>query len=224
MRQRHKSRRPPADFPISPEQIPAAPGRIFEHTVVRPQIAPPEADQVRGGFLPLCHPVHGPGKTVYDADLGFGMGHIAGYFVPESKMGGVQKALSALYDALPKGEGDPMLYAMGDGNHSFATAKAHWENVKKTLTPEQQATHPARFALCELVNIHDDSLLFEPIHRALFQVPGEAVQELAEAMERMLRDQELRNTCISRGLERVKRFTWEKAAEDVYQIYQELGR
>ena len=82
-----------------------------------------------------------------------------------------------------------MLYAMGDGNHSFATAKAHWENVKKTLTPEQQATHPARFALCELVNIHDDSLLFEPIHRALFQVPGEAVQELAEAMDADIADQ-----------------------------------
>lgn len=49
-------------------------------------------------------------------------------------------------------------------------------------------------------------------------------EELAEAMEHMLRDQDLRNTCISRGLERVKRFTWEKAAEDVYQIYQELGR
>ena len=128
-------------------------------------------------------------ETVYDADLGFGMGHIAGYFVPESKMGGVQKALSALYDALPKGEGDPMLYAMGDGNHSFATAKAHWENVKKTLTPEQQATHPARFALCELVNIHDESLLCEPIHRALFQVPGEAVQELAEAMDADIADQ-----------------------------------
>ena len=63
-------------------------------------------------------------------------------------MGGVQKALSALYDALPKGEGDPMLYAMGDGNHSFATARRTGK-TSKTLTPEQQATHPARFALCE---------------------------------------------------------------------------
>lgn len=145
-------------------------------------------DPERTVLEPLAE-AHASFETVYDADLGFGMGHIAGYFVPESKMGGVQKALSALYDALPKGEGDPMLYAMGDGNHSFATAKAHWENIKKTLTPEQQATHPARFALCELVNIHDDSLLFEPIHRALFQVPGEAVQELAEAMDADIADQ-----------------------------------
>ncbi|MFR6344797.1 MAG: DUF1015 domain-containing protein, partial [Christensenellales bacterium] len=110
-------------------------------------------------------------KTVYDAPLGFHMGHIQGKFIPESEMGGVRQAFSALYDALSAdGAGDPMLFAMGDGNHSFATAKAHWENVKKTLTPEQQKTHPARFALCELVNIHDESLLFEPIHRVLFGV------------------------------------------------------
>ena len=51
------------------------------------------------------------------------------------------------------------------------------------LTPEQQKTHPARFALCELVNIHDESLLFEPIHRVLFHVPEDAVARLAEAME-----------------------------------------
>ena len=123
-------------------------------------------------------------KTVYDAPLGFHMGHIQGKFIPESEMGGVRQAFSALYDALSAdGAGDPMLFAMGDGNHSFATAKAHWENVKKTLTPEQQKTHPARFALCELVNIHDESLLFEPIHRVLFHVPEDAVARLAEAME-----------------------------------------
>ena len=49
-----------------------------------------------------------------------------------------------------------MLFAMGDGNHSFATAKAIWEEKKKTLTPEELITHPARFALVELVNIHDE--------------------------------------------------------------------
>ena len=68
------------------------------------------------------------------------------------------------------------------------------------MTPEQQATHPARFALCELVNIHDDSLLFEPIHRALFQVPGEAVQELAEAMDFQLPEDEDRDYDTLGGL------------------------
>ncbi len=131
-------------------------------------------------------------KTVYDADLGFGMGHIAGYFLPEDSLTGVQQAFSDLYDLLPKPNvGDPMLFAMGDGNHSFATAKAHWENVKKTLTPAEQETHPARFALCELVNIHDESLLFEPIHRALFHIPDNAVSELAQAMDADVSEQEV---------------------------------
>lgn len=122
-------------------------------------------------------------ESVYDADLGFGMGHISGRFIPEDQLGGVQQALSDLYDALDKDSGDPMLFAMGDGNHSFATAKAHWENVKKTLSPAEKAQHPARYALCELVNIHDDSLLFEPIHRALFHVPDDALQTLAAALD-----------------------------------------
>lgn len=122
-------------------------------------------------------------ETVYDADLGFNMGHITGRFIPADQLVGVQQALSSLYDALGAGDGDPMLFAMGDGNHSFATAKAHWENVKKDLSPAEQQTHPARYALCELVNIHDESLLFEPIHRALFHVPDGAVATLAEAMQ-----------------------------------------
>ncbi len=122
-------------------------------------------------------------EKVYDAPLGFHMGHIAGYFISEEKLDGFTEALSHLYDALPKPkEGDPMLYAMGDGNHSFATAKAHWENIKPTLTLEEQKTHPARFALCELVNLHDDSLLFEAIHRVLFNAPAQAPALLAEAM------------------------------------------
>ena len=64
-------------------------------------------------------------------------------------------------------------YAVGDGNHSMATAKAYWEEVKKGLTPEEQENHPARFALAEIVNIHDESIIIEPIHRALFGVDGE---------------------------------------------------
>jgi len=58
-----------------------------------------------------------------------------------------------------------MLFAVGDGNHSLATAKTCWENIKKGLTPEEAATHPARFALVEAVNIFDPALAFEPIHR-----------------------------------------------------------
>ena len=50
-----------------------------------------------------------------------------------------------------------MLFAMGDGNHSFATAKACWDNLKTGLSEEEKQDHPARFAMVELINVHDDS-------------------------------------------------------------------
>lgn len=87
--------------------------------------------------------------------------------------------------------GDVLLFAAGDGNHSLATAKAHWENVKAGLMkgskpcPEHAGTgespcipeHPARYALVELVNVHDDGLAFEPIHRVLFGINRSAIAE-----------------------------------------------
>lgn len=63
-----------------------------------------------------------------------------------------------------------LLFAVGDGNHSLATAKSCWEKLKTKLTREQQKDHPARYALAELVNVHDRALEFEPIHRVLFNV------------------------------------------------------
>lgn len=65
----------------------------------------------------------------------------------------------------------PLLFAVGDGNHSLATAKAVWEKTKTRLTdPADLECHPARYALVEVVNIHDPALKFEPIHRVLFNV------------------------------------------------------
>jgi hypothetical protein len=81
------------------------------------------------------------------------------------------QAYQAKYGLTP--DAQVMLFAMGDGNHSFATAKAIWEEKKKTLSPEEQINHPARFALVELVNVHDDGLVFEPIHRVVFNVDQE---------------------------------------------------
>lgn len=69
---------------------------------------------------------------------------------------------------------------MGDGNHSLATAKAIREEKKKGLNEAERENHPARFALAELVNIHDDGLVFEPIHRVVFNVDTE---KLIEEME-----------------------------------------
>ena len=69
-----------------------------------------------------------------------------------------------------------MLYAMGDGNHSFAAAKEHWDTRKAGLTAAQRESHPARFGLVELVNLYDPALVFEPIHRLLIGVDPHAVQ------------------------------------------------
>jgi len=84
----------------------------------------------------------------------------------------VDRSLNALREKL--GE-DPLLLAVGDGNHSLATAKAYWNEIRETLSPAERENHPARFALCEIVNIHDEALLFEPIHRLLTGVDPDAL-------------------------------------------------
>ena len=108
--------------------------------------------------------------TVYDTDLMQGGGHITGRFLPEEKLSGAREAFSKLLDNAKAKYGDaqPMLFAVGDGNHSLATAKTNWEEIKKTLTPEEAADHPARYALCEIENLHDAGIVFEPIHRVVF--------------------------------------------------------
>ena len=66
-----------------------------------------------------------------------------------------------------------ILFAVGDGNHSLAAAKDYWNEVKQSLSPDERETHPARFAMVEIENIHDDALVFEPIHRVLFGFDGD---------------------------------------------------
>lgn len=114
--------------------------------------------------------VNAGGETVYDTDLMLKGGHVKGTFLEESKLDGMKDALSKLFDkAVEKyGDGHVIFQAMGDGNHSLATAKTNWENIKKNLSPEEIETHPARFALCEIENVHDDGIVFEAIHRVVF--------------------------------------------------------
>ena len=101
-------------------------------------------------------------ELLYDDELMLGGGHIAGYRVGESHFETIADALRAL-----EAKGG-MTYAVGDGNHSLATAKACWQELKPTLTPEEREHHPARWALVELVNVHDAGLQFHPIHRVVF--------------------------------------------------------
>lgn len=104
---------------------------------------------------------------VYDFDLMQNGGHLKGYAMCEAS----KNIFTDMVENMEKSvlaKDNPLIYAVGDGNHSLAAAKEHWENVKKSLSEEERANHPARFALVEVVNIHDDSLEFEPIHRVLF--------------------------------------------------------
>ena len=105
----------------------------------------------------------------YDFEAMQGCGHLRGKRISDpAELEGVQQALSAL----AQGE-EPLLFAVGDGNHSLATAKAHWLEVKAGLSPEEQQEHPARYAMAEVVNIHDPALNFEPIHRVLLHVDAQ---------------------------------------------------
>lgn len=116
--------------------------------------------------------------NVYDTDLMQNGGHITGWFIPKgAQTDKIEAGLEALCDRETFNrkygctDAQALLpYAVGDGNHSMATAKAYWEEVKAGLSAEEQATHPARFVLVEVVNIHDESLIIEPIHRILFGV------------------------------------------------------
>ena len=73
-----------------------------------------------------------------------------------------------------------MAYAVGDGNHSFATARAVWEDLKAEAGDDSMVMdHPARYALVELVNLHDEGLVFEPIHRVIYDVdPQNLLREI----------------------------------------------
>ena len=103
------------------------------------------------------------GKVLYDFTLNMGGGTVKG-----TEILNTQEVISE-FEKLSKGDrygnGQRIMFAVGDGNHSLATAKTCWENLKVNLTEEERATHPARFALVEAVNIYDNALTFEPIHR-----------------------------------------------------------
>ena len=114
--------------------------------------------------------------SVYDFDLQQGGGHIRGFLLNDAQKYGVMTSLEALAtsEEMEKKYGmknaAPMLFAVGDGNHSLATAKRCYELMKEKTPEDQWESLPSRYALVEVVNNHDDALKFEPIHRVLFGV------------------------------------------------------
>ncbi len=115
-------------------------------------------------------------SVAYDFELMENSGSIRGYFVSDDEEKRIDAALAALADEATfnkkynVSEKGVLQFAVGDGNHSLATAKECWRLVKETLSPSEYETHPARYALCELVNLHDTSLEFEAIHRVVFDI------------------------------------------------------
>jgi hypothetical protein len=106
-------------------------------------------------------------EKLYDFELNMGGGHIEGYFVEDYQavIGKFNQLLDSQRLISKYGRDDKFHFAVGDGNHSLATAKTHWNNVKATLTEEEKQNHPARYALVEFVNIYDEGIYFEPIFR-----------------------------------------------------------
>lgn len=178
--------------------------RPSESTVV--ERIPPRLKVRRGALLETPHVMmlaDDPGKTLiepiglqkdklpllYDGELMLGGGHLRGWAVEDpSAIAQIDAALAALADPAafarrwPAAAGQtPMVLAVGDGNHSLATAKAYWEELKPTLTEEERLHHPARWCLAEVCNVHSPAIEIEPIHRVVF---GVSARELYEALDR----------------------------------------
>lgn len=125
---------------------------------------------------------------LYDGELMLGGGHLRGWAVEDPALiAQIDSALAALADPAafarrwPAAKGQqPMVLAVGDGNHSLATAKAYWEELKPTLSEEQRRTHPARWCLAEVCNVHSSAIEIEPIHRVVF---GVGAKELYAALD-----------------------------------------
>ena len=128
-----------------------------EHTVIDPIIYAQEKPEM-----------------LYDFDLMLGGGHITGWRVCGNNAKDVECALERLGDPEVLMEKynipgmSPVTFAVGDGNHSLASARICWGKIRETLSPAERLTHPARYSMVELVNIHDSSIIFEPIHRIIF--------------------------------------------------------
>lgn len=144
----------------------------------------------------------------YDIELMQDGGKLRGWRIQKSEqVDSILARLEALLDKTISVQGsEPLFWAMGDGNHSLATAKARWEETKKELAANEVSeaeimAHPARFALAEIVNIHSPGLFFEPIHRVVFtsDVPEltETVLSLATADIKQIREEELQTLLVS---------------------------
>lgn len=178
------------DFhPGSPAHIRATEGTVQERI-------PPRMKLLRGAKLEFPHVLllcddkkdailtaakDAAGEKVYDFDLMENGGRIRGWLISGMGVSLVNSAVSQYIAATEAAQepGNAMSFAVGDGNHSLASAKGCWEEIKPTLSEEERLNHPARYALVELENVHDDAIEFEPIHRV---VKGEKLDMLMDTL------------------------------------------
>ena len=120
-------------------------------------------------------------EKLYDFNLNMGGGSVKGYRIDADKVD-----FSRLWDEDEQikkyGEKTNFILAVGDGNHSLATAKTYWDNLKKTLLDSERENHPARFALVEVNNVRSEGIIFEPIHRIVFGAGEEFVDYLKSSL------------------------------------------
>ena len=120
-------------------------------------------------------------EKLYDFNLNMGGGSVKGYRVDADSVN-----FSRLWDEDEQmqkyGEKTNFILAVGDGNHSLATAKTYWDNLKKNLSDSERENHPARFALVEVNNVRSEGIIFEPIHRIVFGAGEEFVEYLKSSL------------------------------------------
>lgn len=158
------------DDPIDRQKIDGCQGATQEDAV---NIA-----AVKHGIIEYVYAIRDTLRKLYDTELMQGGGHIRGYAVEGEAAKQVTEAFAAKQNSC-----GGFLFAVGDGNHSLATAKTCCENIKKSgkFTEEQLKTHPARHALVEICNLHSEALEFKPIHRLLTNIDVKDMLSFFEA-------------------------------------------
>lgn len=160
-------------------------------------------------------------SPLYETDLMMNSGAIKGWKIDsETDFASIAKNLEELAEKNTQKDGSVFLFAVGDGNHSLATAKAVWDEYK---TKENLTDHPSRYALVEIVNIYDEGLTFEPIHRVLFGLAGKDLldfcqKELGGTIVFCQNEEEItkrvENSCSNFG------FVYEKEGTILYAVLQ----
>lgn len=157
----------------------------------------------RVGVFAKAAELRSSSPIIYNFDLMQGGGHVTGYHLTDANLDNMMQKISEYENV-----SSSVVYAMGDGNHSLAAAKAHWENLKREGVAMDD---PARYALCEITALSDDSLVFEPIYRLLKNCnPNDFLESLTKVTGEGEVGQNI--TVVTANIEKQLRFTKETHA------------